>query len=66
MENPVPPKWPDLYVRWNKAGWPVLAMRQEPAAAIPVPPAEIAARQEWDAEGGAIKPPPLPGPKLPL
>jgi len=69
MDNPAP-KWPDLYVRWSKAGWPVLAMRPEqvPAEALPAQKAEqVAAKQEWDAEGGAIKPSTTTEePKLPL
>jgi len=61
-----PPKSPELYVRWNKAGWPVLSFGPD------APPAaqkaeQVAAKQEWDAEGGAIKPSTTTEePKLPL
>jgi hypothetical protein len=66
MDNPTP-KWSELFVRWNKAGWPVLAMRPEQIPAAPAPKTEVAAKQEWDAEGGAIKPSPATAePKLPL
>ena len=66
MENP-PAKFPELFVRWNQAGWPVLAPKPQPLPAEAVRTAEqVAARQEWEAEGGAIKPPVVPLPKLPL
>jgi hypothetical protein len=39
---------------------------QELRIAAPAPDAEHAARQEWDNEGGAVKPPMVAGPKLPL
>ena len=45
----------------------VLALTPQPLPSELVRTAEqVAARQEWEAEGGAIKPPVVPLPKLPL
>ena len=61
-----PPKVPGMFVRWNKAGWPVLSFGPETPPA-PQKAEQVAAKQEWDAEGGAIKPSASPeAPKLPL
>ena len=67
MEKPTP-KWPELFVRWNN-GWPVLSKKPEPLPTGPAAKAEqVAANQEWEDEGGAIKPSAAAtqGPKLPL
>jgi hypothetical protein len=61
------PKWPELDVRWNKAGWPVLFVKPQPLPAAALRKAEqAAANEEWEDEGGALKPTLVPGPKLPL
>ena len=63
MKNP--------FIRWNKE-WPVLSVRPELLLAAARQKAaqaateQVIAKQEWDAEGGAIKPPIVAGPKLPL
>ena len=63
MKNP--------FVRWNNE-WPVLSIRPELLLAAARQKAaqaateHVIAKQEWDAEGGAIKPPIVAGPKLPL
>ena len=64
MNNPTP-KIPALLM-WRKAAQPVLLSIQEPLPLEPMRTAEQVARQEWDAEGGAIKPPIVAGPKIPL
>ena len=66
MENP-PAKFPELFVRWNQAGWPVLGLKPQPLPSEALRTAEqVAAKQEWEAEGGAIKPAIVPAQKLPL
>jgi hypothetical protein len=58
-------KLPDLFARWSKAGRPILTGGPKPLPAEPVRKAEqVAASQEWEDEGGAIKPSATP--KLPL
>jgi hypothetical protein len=60
-------KVPALLTRWRKAPQPFLLTIDEPLPSEPMRTADqVAARQEWDAEGGAITPPTLTGPKLPL
>jgi hypothetical protein len=66
-------KWPAPYVKWSRAGWPVLSVPPEVLLAASARKAaqasatqQHAANQEWDAEGGAIKPSIDSGPKLPL
>jgi hypothetical protein len=54
------------FPRWRKDPWPTPSGMQELRVAPPAPDAEHAARQEWDNEGGAVKPPMVAGPKLPL
>ena len=64
MKNP--------FVRWNNE-WPVLSVKPElllaaarQKAAQAAVTQQVSAKQEWDAEGGTIKPPIIAGPKLPL
>ena len=61
-------KLPELLGRWRKASWPLLTGRPEPLPTEPVRKAEqVAANQEWEDEGGAVKPSATTqGPKLPL
>ena len=69
-KNPFPKRSAELtqmFARWRKDPWPKPSALQEALALSPMPTAEqVAAKQEWDAEGGAIKPPIVAGPKLPL
>ena len=65
MKNP--------FAHWKQAGWPVLSAKPEmllaaarQKAAQAAVTQQVSAKQEWDAEGGAIKPPIVTGPKLPL
>jgi hypothetical protein len=54
---------PELYRRWRKTSWPLLTGRPEPQAKAE----QVAANQEWEDEGGAVKPSlTTQGPKLPL
>ena len=69
MENPFPKRSAQLtqmFARWRKDPWPMPTAIQEALAKSPVPSQELAARQEWEDEGGTVKPPIAPGPKLPL
>ena len=60
-------KLSDLFRTWRKAEWPRAAGPHEPLRGEQVRNAEhSAAREEWEDEGGAIKPAPYSGPKLPL
>ena len=46
---------------------PGLHAIEEPRPSEPIrAPDQTGAKQAWDNEGGAIKAPPVPGPKLPL
>jgi hypothetical protein len=53
------PRIPDFFSRWLKPGW----------SGHPKP-AQVAAEQEWEDEGGSVKQPmkpqAAPAPKLPL
>ena len=69
MENPVPKRsaqLTEMFARWRKEPWPVPTALQESLARKPAPKVEIIARQEWEEEGGTVKPPIVDGPKLPL
>jgi hypothetical protein len=69
MENPFPRRpapLAEMFARWRKDPWPAPTGLQESLARAPVPKVELAARQEWEEEGGTVKPPIAPGPKLPL
>ena len=62
MENPLPKRsaqLTEMLARWRKDPWPMPTRAPEPGAGE-------AARQEWEDEGGTVKPPIVPGPKLPL
>ena len=56
----------NLYVRWNKVGWPLTVGLEPLPAILERNAAQHAANQEWEAEGGALKPTMVAGPKLPL
>ena len=56
----------EMFARWRKDPWPVPTGLQESLAKAPVPKQELTARQEWEDEGGTVKAPIVPGPKLPL
>ena len=61
-------KFPALYAKWPKASWPLLTDRPGPSSEIPKP-AQVKADQEWEGEGGCVKPataPTEPAPKIPL
>jgi len=65
MKNPTL-KVPAL-LTWRRAAHPIQIGIQIPLPTDPLRTAEqVAAAQEWDAEGGTIKPPIIPGPKIPL
>jgi len=69
MENPFPKRsaqLTEMFARWRKDPWPVPTGLQESLAKAPVPAQELSARQEWEDEGGTVKAPIVPGPKLPL
>ena len=68
MENLLPKhsKLTEMFARWRKDPWPMPTGLQESVAKAPVPSQELTARQEWEDEGGAIKPVFAHGPKLPL
>jgi hypothetical protein len=60
-----------LYVKWANAGWSALTGRPPgPSSELPPKAAQAAANQEWEAEGGSVKPAETPGaqpePKIPL
>jgi hypothetical protein len=61
---PVPAKLP--FPRWSKDPWPMPSGMHESLASQQVLTVEHAARQEWEDEGGTVRPPIDPGPKLPL
>jgi len=70
--KPTPPTIPNLYTKWLQPGWAMLAglLPGQPAKEATPKPSQVAAEQEWEDEGGSIKPPKKPpaeqGPKLPL
>ena len=59
--------FPQLYARWKSASWPILTGRPEPAVEIPRP-AQGAAHQQWEGEGGSCAKPDkaaaAPAPKI--
>ena len=61
--------FPTLYARWVSTTWPILTGRPNPSSPIPQA-AQVAADQEWEDEGGSIKPEktqaPQPAPKIPF
>jgi hypothetical protein len=63
---------PELYASWMNVGWSMLASMLPGAQAkeLPAKPAQAAAEQEWEDEGGSVKQPKKPqaqpAPKLPL
>ena len=61
--------FPQLYARWKSTAWPILTGRPEPAVEIPKP-AQVAADQQWEGEGGSSAEPAKaaapPTPKIPL
>jgi len=60
--------FPEAYARWKKYSRPLLAGSPGPSSEIPKP-AQVAADQEWEAEGGSVKPAKAatqPAPKIPL
>jgi len=60
-------KLSDLFRRWRKAEWPRSTGPHDPLRGEVMRAAEHgASSQEWEAEGGAIKPAAAPGPKIPL
>jgi len=61
---PMPAKLP--FPRWSKDPWPMPSGMHEPIARQQALALEQAARQEWEDEGGTVRPPITPGPKLPL
>ena len=60
--------FPEMYARWKKTSWPRITGTPGPSAEIPKAPAQVKADQEWDSEGGSIKPAKAApaAPKLPL
>lgn len=48
-----------LYARWVNATWPILTGRPNPASPIPRA-AQTAADNNWEGEGGSLKPPKNP------
>ena len=54
---------PELLSRWRS--WPTSTSMHEPQPAKQEAE-QSTAKQEWEDEGGAIKSPIAPGPKLPL
>lgn len=58
-----------IYIEWLNA-WRSIFTRTPPAQDSTPPPAQAAAEQEWEHEGGSIKQPKKPGrepePKIPL
>ena len=54
----------DMFARWRRDPWPMPSGLHEPVSQK-VLTAELA-RQEWEDEGGTVRPPVVPGPKLPL
>jgi hypothetical protein len=60
-------KLKEMFRRWSKPEWLVPIDGQVPLAGERVRRAEhSAATQEWEHEGGALKPAPYRGPKSPL
>lgn len=61
---------PALYAKWLNTGWSMLGGRSAPAKELTPKAAQVVADQEWEDEGGSIKPVKEPGkqpaPKLPL
>lgn len=63
---------PDLYANWMAIGWAMLQGRapEDPTKTPSPKPAQVAAEQEWEDEGGSVKQPKKPlaetAPKLPL
>ncbi len=52
---------PELYAQWVNTGWTILTGRppEPPAAQLPPKDAQqAAANQEWEDEGGSVKPRP--------
>jgi len=70
--KPSIPTIPDFYTKWLHAGRSMLEsmLPGAPARELPPKPAQVAAEQEWEDEGGSIKSPKKPqaepAPKLPL
>jgi len=57
----------EMFARWRKDPWPMPTGMHEAIPGGPERQAEqAAARQEWEDEGGTVRPPIAPGPKLPL
>ena len=54
------------FPRWGKDPWPMPSGMHEPLARQQALALEHAARQEWEDEGGTVRPPIVAGPKLPL
>jgi hypothetical protein len=61
---------PALYTKWVNTSWLMLTGRPEPAKVLTPKAAQVAADQEWEDEGGSVKPAKKPGtepgPKIPL
>jgi hypothetical protein len=63
---------PELYANWMNLGWSMLAgmLPGTQAKELPPKPAQVAAEQEWEDEGGSVKQPKKPqaqpAPKRPL
>jgi hypothetical protein len=66
MKNPIQ-KVPELFARFSRAAWPILTGRPETLPETKRKADQVAANQEWEDEGGAIKQPAANDqPKLPL
>lgn len=69
MKNPIQ-RVPEMFARFGKVAWPILTGRPETLPEAQERKADqLAANQEWEDEGGTIKPPvapPTPAPKIPL
>ena len=60
-------KLPELFRRWRKAEWPRSTGPHSPLAGEEMPNAGHVAGEEWEDEGGAVKPSATTqGPKIPL
>ena len=65
---------PEIFARWHsKRPWPMpispqpsLTMEPPLAGELERRAAHTAERQEWETDGGTVKPMIAPGPKLPL
>ena len=69
MENPFPKRsaqLTEMFARWRKDPWPMPTALQVAHDNAPTPQSDLTARQEWEDEGGTVKAPIVPGPKLPL